>query len=304
MVFRNYFFHYIRKYNKSFPYFNFLHEKNFIKIIKNYKQKLIKKDENIKKIYHKEKYIFSFDDSLKDHVFATNELEKNNILGQFFINTSPIIDKQILNVHKLHLLFGKYKSGELIKTISKHKDFNLKNIKIPIYKKYQLENSLDKDHTIKLKLKIFLNENKNVLLVNKIFNFFFSRSQQKKILKEFYLNEDDIINIDKKGMIIGGHSHSHKRLSNLPNIDQTKEIKKNIFYLSKMLKKKIEYFASPYGDKNSFNKNTLKILKKNVAYHFTTESKDKKKTNYEIPRINCNQLKGGNIYNYKKNNDQ
>lgn len=304
MVLKNYFFHYIRKYNKSFPYFNFLHEKNFIKIIKNNKQKLIKLDENMERIHHKEKYIFSFDDSLKDHVFAANELEKNNILGQFFINTLPIIDRKILGVHKLHLMFGKYESSELIKTVSKYEDFSLKNVKIPTYKKYQLKNSLDKDHVTKLKLKIFLNEKKNVLVVNKIFNFFFSKSQQKKILNEFYLNEDDVINIDKKGMIIGGHSHSHKRLSSLSTIDQAKEIKKNIFYLSKILNKKIEYFASPFGDKNSYNKNTIKILKKNIKYHFTTETKDKKKTNYKIPRINCNQLKDGNIYNYKKNNDQ
>tara|TARA_Y100001970_G_C14190395_1_gene835013 strand:- start:985 stop:1899 length:915 start_codon:yes stop_codon:yes gene_type:complete len=304
MVLENYFFHYIRKYNKSFPYFNFLHEKNFKKIIQNNKKKLIKIGDDINKKNKTKKYIFSFDDGLKDHVFASNVLEKNNILGQFFINTLPIIDKEILSVHKLHLMFGKYKSNELIKVVYKHENLNLKNIKIPIYKKYQLKNSLDKDHIIKLKLKIFLSQKKNLLLVSKIFNFFFSKLEQKKILEGLYLNIDDIINIDKKGMIIGGHSHSHKKLSTLSVINQTKEIKKNIFYLSKILNKKVEYFASPWGHKNSYSNNTIKILKKTVKYHFTTETKNNKKNNYEIPRINCNKLKGGNIYNYKKNNDK
>ena len=301
MALENYFFHYIRKYNRSYPYFNFLHENNFKKIITSKIDKLIKIGDDIDTKYKKKKYIFSFDDGLKDHLFASNILKKKNILGIFFINTVPIIEKKILNVHKLHLIFGRFKSEEIIKELYSIESINLENIKIPSSKRYQLENSLDKDHINKIKLKVFLNQNKNFFLINKLFNFFFSKLTQKKILEKFYLSRDDIIDIDRKGMIIGGHSHSHKLLSSLSFKDQNKEIKKNINYLSKILKKKIDFFASPWGDKKSYNTNTIKILKKNVKYHFTTLQNKVLENNYEIPRINCNKLKYGKIFNYKKN---
>ena len=301
MALENYFFHYIRKYNRSYPYFNFLHENNFKKIITSKIDKLIKIGDEIDTKYKKKKYIFSFDDGLKDHLFASNILKKKNILGIFFINTVPIIEKKILNVHKLHLIFGRFKSEEIIKELYNIESINLENIKIPSSKRYQLENSLDKDHINKIKLKVFLNQNKNFFLINKLFNFFFSKLTQKKILEKFYLSRDDIIDIDRKGMIIGGHSHSHKLLSSLSFKDQNKEIKKNIHYLSKILKKKIDFFASPWGNKKSYNINTIKILKKNVKYHYTTLQNKVLENNYEIPRINCNKLKYGKIFNYKKN---
>ncbi len=301
MALENYFFHYIRKYNRSYPYFNFLHENNFKKIITSKIDKLIKIGDDIDTKYKKKKYIFSFDDGLKDHLFASNILKKKNILGIFFINTVPIIEKKILNVHKLHLIFGRFKSEEIIKELYSIESINLENIKIPSSKRYQLENALDKDHINKIKLKVFLNQNKNFFLINKLFNFFFSKLTQKKILEKFYLSRDDIIDIDRKGMIIGGHSHSHKLLSSLSFKDQNKEIKKNINYLSKILKKKIDFFASPWGNKKSYNTNTIKILKKNVKYHFTTLQNKVLENNYEIPRINCNKLKYGKIFNYKKN---
>ena len=301
MALENYFFHYIRKYNRSYPYFNFLHENNFKKIIASKIDKLIKIGDDIDTKYKKKKYIFSFDDGLKDHLFASNILKKKNILGIFFINTVPIIEKKILNVHKLHLICGRFKSEEIIKELYSIESINLENIKIPSSKRYQLENALDKDHINKIKLKVFLNQNKNFFLINKLFNFFFSKLTQKKILEKFYLSRDDIIDIDRKGMIIGGHSHSHKLLSSLSFKDQNKEIKKNINYLSKILKKKIDFFASPWGNKKSYNTNTIKILKKNVKYHFTTLQNKVLENNYEIPRINCNKLKYGKIFNYKKN---
>ena len=76
-------------------------------------------------------------------------------------------------MHKLHLIFGRFKSEEIIKELYNIESINLENIKIPSSKRYQLENSLDKDHINKIKLKVFLNQNKNFFLINKLFNFFF-----------------------------------------------------------------------------------------------------------------------------------
>ena len=89
---------------------------------------------------------------------------------------------------------------------------------------------------------MFLNQNKNFFLINKLL-IFFSKLTQKKILEKFYLSRDDIIDIDRKGMIIGGHSHSHKLLSSLSFKDQNKEIKKTLT-IYQNFKKKIDFCIS------------------------------------------------------------
>ena len=302
MGIENYYFHYIRKYNKFFPYFEFLHENNFKKIVKTQKKNLIKIEENIDVDYKKKKYIFSFDDGLKDHLFASKILRKNSVLGLFFINTLPLMEKKILNVHKIHLLFGRYDIMEIIKKMNTYENFKLEKMKITNAKKYQLKSLLHRKNLNRIKLKIFLNKNKNTLLVNKLFDYFFSKFLQKKMVSELYLNKDDILKIDKREMIIGGHSHAHQSLSSLSFKKQNIAIKKNLYCLSKILNKKIDYFASPWGNQKSFNSNTIKILKKNVKFHFTTLRNKFPKDNYNIPRINCNKLKGGKIFDYRKNN--
>ena len=65
----------------------------------------------------------------------------------------------------------------------------------------------------------------------------------------------------RSGMIIGGHAHSHRLLGLLKQKEQEIEIK-NISCLKNILNKKVSSFAFPYGGKLSYNKATVKILKK------------------------------------------
>ena len=294
-------YHYVREFDKNFPYFYFLQKKDFLKqilIFKNY----LKLYEN----YHLnlKKNILTFDDGLKDHLSVAKILSKKKIKGIFFINTFPILEKKILNVHKLHFILGKYKSHEILKYLKKI-NFSLNSSKkIVSFKEHQIKNSFNDEERKKIIIKSNLNFRKNKNLISKMFNFFFTKENQKEIFESLYLNEEEIKKIKELGMIIGGHSHNHNNLANLSYKEQLKDLSINKLYLEKILNKKIEFFAFPFGHVNTWNANTIKILQKlNYKYVFTTHHKKiyMDSENYLIPRQNCNKYKFGKIFNFFKN---
>ena len=79
---------------------------------------------------------------------------------------------------------------------------------------------------------------------------------------DIYLTQKQIKKMHEMGMIIGCHSTSHVPLSKLSYEKQFSEINQSKKFIEKITKKKCSHFCFPYGKKNSYNKNTLIILKK------------------------------------------
>ena len=299
-------YHYVKNYSAKFPFFNFLHKDNFIKQVNYFKKnELLKIDESFDYfLKSKHKTLLTFDDGLSDHYYVYKKLLKLKIKAIFFICSYPIIKKDFLGVHKIHLIFSKFNSSEISKALDLLKvNINLDELNFKD-KNYQIKNAKNKEQIKKTKIKIYLNYSlrKNKKIIDKLFNHFFNKKMQKKIFKEFYLTRSQIKEIYKSGMIIGAHSYSHKMLSYLNYNEQKLEIQKNISHLSKLLKEKITFFATPYGGKFSFNKNTIKILKKQkIKYIFDVNNKSFNNNiliKKLISRFNCNKFQYGQIYNY------
>lgn len=300
-------YHYIRNFDKDFPFFNFLHQKDFIKqnnfLLK--KKDFIHLDESLDLNFSEKKFLLTFDDGLKEHLKIAQFLKKRKIMGLFFIPSLPLEKSDFLSIHKIHLIFGKYTSDEIISFFKKFNiKFNYNRNVFSIFKKQKLFlNNKTKitENDKKIYLKTLLNnlDQKNSKFVKDIFNYCFSKKTQKKIFKKFYLTKKDIIKIDKLGMKVGSHGSSHKVLSKLSYKHQLNDISKSLNFLGNILQKKINYFCFPYGGFKVFNKNTIKILKKKkIVFAFNVESKDwsKKSNNLCIPRFDCNEFKYGNIF--------
>ena len=281
-------------------------KKNFNKQISFFrKKKILNLSENFEDfLKSKNKILLSFDDGIKDHYFVFKKLLKLNLKAIFFIPSYPLIKKDFLDTHKVHLILGRFELHEIMEVFEKFKiKINFKKINI-FDKNYQLKKAKNLDEKKKILIKIFLNfylkKNKNQM-IKKLFNYFFTKKIQKKIFKDFYLNSKNIKEMSNSGMIIGGHSYSHKLLENLNYKNQKFEVEKNINHLSKIIGKKINYFAYPYGGRFSFNKKTVKILKdKQVQFLFNTGNKNvaARLKEHDMPRFNCNKFKFGKIYKY------
>ncbi len=301
-------YHYIRTYDKNFPYFNFLDIKNFKKQINFFikQKKLINLNSDINKEYFKNKFLLTFDDGFKEHLKVAKYLKERNLMGFFFIPGMQIEKKDFLPIHKIHLIFGKYNSAELTDIFKKFKiniDFKKKVFDVFQKQKKFLDNN-KKENNVKVYLKTILNniDQKDSKVVNNMFDYCFNKQDRNKIFKNFYLNSNDIINLRKLGMKIGGHSYSHKVLSKLTFEHQKRDISKSLKILSKITKSKIKYFCIPYGGLKVFNNDTLRVLKeKKIELSFNVESKNwsRKSNKLFIPRFDCNEFKFGKIYNYK-----
>ena len=82
-------YHYIRNKNKLFPNYNALSKRNYVNQIKNFSRKgLINSYEEL--FIDSDKYLPTFDDGFKDHIFAAEVLKKHNAIGIFFIPTLPL----------------------------------------------------------------------------------------------------------------------------------------------------------------------------------------------------------------------
>tara|TARA_X000000950_G_C13917002_1_gene661523 strand:- start:1818 stop:2705 length:888 start_codon:yes stop_codon:yes gene_type:complete len=290
-------YHYVRNYQKEFPFYNFLPKKNFEKQIKNFSNKgLISTYREIFEI--NDKYLVTFDDGLKDHIYAAEILKKKNCVGIFFIPTTPIKKKKILDVHKTHLIVGKMSGKETIeeleRLINKNKIKNYFNYK-------EKEKYIDAYHNrgdefYKKEFKKIMNYYGNLKLRSKILNELIKIFEIKVSYKDYYMNKKELKYLLNLGMIIGSHSENHILLSRLSYNQQFKDIKNSKNYLENILNEEINTFCYPYGGKISYNYDTLKILKLlKFKIAFSVENreinrKDFKNKPFELPRFDCNQF--------------
>jgi peptidoglycan/xylan/chitin deacetylase (PgdA/CDA1 family) len=289
-------YHYIREKNEEYPYWNFITKKKFednLNIFSKNKQQLKPNDELY---YNKNLNILTFDDGFKDHLWVAEKLKRKNLLGIFFISSLPFKNGKILDVHRAHLVLGKISAKIAYEKL------------LEILKQKKYDNFLDNKNIEKFKnLYKHHNDNKYKKEFKKIINYFGKLKTKSLLLdelckyfhinetaKSFYLNKKEIKYLSSLGMIIGSHTESHTLLSRLNFKQQMKEIKNSKIFLEKTINKKVEYFCYPYGNKLSYNLDTLKILNK-LKFKFGFLAHPKEITNYnykfkplELPRFDCN----------------
>lgn len=290
-------YHYVRSYNKKFPNYNFLNKKKFRDQISFFsKAGIISQEKEI--FLSNNKYLLTFDDGLKDHIWAAEELKKNNCIGIFFISSSPLETKKIQDVHKIHLILGKI---DPVSVIQELKNFSEKK-KLKFYSKEEIINKnkwaykvFDDEESAKV-FKRIMNFHKNLKNKEKVLNHLLNFFEIKTTYKNYYMSKKEIKYISELGMLIGSHGHGHNLLSNLNYNLQHTELKRSKKFLESFLKKECNFFCYPYGGVKSYNSDTLKILKElNYKLAFSVGNCDIKtndiiKRPLELPRYDCNQF--------------
>lgn len=84
-------------------------------------------------------------------------------------------------------------------------------------------------------------------------------------------NEEDIIYAIKKDFIIGNHSYNHPHFSEIPLSEAKNQIKKtdviiNNLYKKARIKRRLNLFRFPYGDKGGKNKKSIQEVLRKLNY--------------------------------------
>jgi len=217
----------------------------------------------------------TFDHGTIDHMqYVAPELEKRGLRGLFFILTMiteekkiPIEDKQ----RRLETLHRK----ELCKMLCNELKIAYEPKKAEKYLSWFKLYTLEERYLRYLRDQKVSKENYYTFIDN-----FFTKNfgDEKKFVELEYLNWDQIIELDKRGHIIGSHGHYH--------IGDMKDFSKSIELIENKIKKKVNYVSYPNGVKKISDED-LKKLGIRIAY--TTEQ-EKEVTPYQVQRLDCNQL--------------
>ena len=248
-----------------------LNSRDFEKILKFLKlnYKINDPNEWINKLKNKQlknnDICLTFDDALlSQYTIALKVLNKFKLKAFWFVYSSVFNGKlDEFEIHrKFRTMYYKDFNGfysHFLKNSQINKNFK-KNLKYqaffkymkkfyPIYSSEDIEFRFIRDKILNKK------EYDNILRVM----MRSKKTNEKKLSLNLWLNNNHLVNLKKKGHVIGMHAYNHPyKLGELNYKDQKKELTKNYNHLKKVTECKPISISYPNG---SFNKDTIRILK-------------------------------------------
>ena len=301
-------YHYVREGSEDLPYFRYLHTHDFIDqldYLQNYYD-LISKDQFLEsietKVPVKNAMVLTFDDGLIDHYHVTEILVERGLWGIFYIPTGCYTSQKLINVHRVHMLLGRYGGPKILKALKniltedmvvdkdvlRFHDITYLNI---------TEHDAATSHVKKLINFSILDEIKDKIL-GQLMDMFFEN--ETALMQDYYLNSNQIKSMHNAGMMIGAHSVTHPVFSKLSFENQNFEITESFSYLENIIGTSWpKTFCYPHGGDHVFNQDTLRILEnERYLFSFSVEQKeieyiDLKEKIQALPRYDCNQFHHG-----------
>ncbi|MEK7575803.1 MAG: polysaccharide deacetylase family protein [Patescibacteria group bacterium] len=239
----------------------------------------------------------TLDDGTKDHYSnALPILEKYKATAVFFVPTG-IFEGILPYTQKIHVLLSKFDIAEIIDNFN---DF-LKNNFSEIYEKFfipedeRLSDTKRHDYGGDFRIDNFkekITSSPKNLREDFIKNFFDKVNiSEKDLIKELFIDENEMIDMDKKGFLIGYHTHYHNAIDTLNEKEIEEDLNKSKEYFKRILNKDPDFFSYPYGRSSE---TAIKVLKENgIRYAVTIERKGVSKNDnpLKIPRYDVNDIK-------------
>lgn len=304
-------YHYVRLPDEGYPNFKYLHFEDFCSQLNYFednfgfvsKQDLVKSLETGKVT---DGVILTFDDAFRDHYqFVFPELKRRGLWGIFYVPTLPFQQEKILDVHRIHLLLGKFDSrdilSELNNIVTEEMLSHIDNVEFKeLTYGTQKSNVEDSFVTVKRILNYYISYHYRSRVIDQLITKFFG--QDKNLMEEVYLSVPDLQEMEEAGMVIGSHTSSHPVLSKLNTKDQELEIKDSFSFLNSFLKfTDFKTFCYPHGGFHTFTDKTEEILEnEQVHFSFNVEARDINSSDLlnrkqALPRYDCNLFPYGSI---------
>ena len=227
--------------------------------------------------------VITFDDGYEDNFLnALPLLKKHKVCACFFIASNPIILNKNYWIDEL---------SSMLEMIDFTKEFSdnkfLKEITPMLYK---LKNATSKTHK-SLAKQIFIEFNKmDEFTKSKALKALRDVCYDKAITTPNLMTINQIKKLQTEGHLLGGHSVTHPRLSNLSKHDVEQEIAEGIIQLRACFED-VRYFAYPFGKKDDLPRDVdhaYKVLAhQDIELAVTTEDRSvslKGTHRYMVPR--------------------
>ena len=225
-------------------------------------------------------FYLTFDDGTRDHIEEVfPRLQRRGLEGAFFPVTEPLVDGRIVALEKGRFL--QYARDDYDAFLISFYDSlcGLYPGLDPKAIEPTSENIAD-SHTYLSQYAFYSDEERffrktrdSVLTPEQfeaVMGDMFPRhfGDEKDFIREFYMSWEDLTELQRGGMVVGGHTHCHGMLGNLTVEQQREDIETCLRHLSARLPEPVDVFAFPFGN---YNQDTLTILRDNeISISFTT----------------------------------
>ncbi len=229
--------------------------------------------------------ILTFDDGLKDHHRVASMLSDEKIPASFLIPANAVENRKVIKSHKIQFVLDSAEEKRVVRDIfdslkaSKEEEWGL-------WKTYSVSKWKNNWWSPEM---VFVT---NILRTHKkggeVTDSLFAdlvTPDEASFCEDFYLTENDVLDLVSSNMQVGGHGYLSESLTLL---DQENDIAKSLNYVKKFHNNDLA-FSYPNG---SYDSSTLKIIEElGCKFAFTTEQidVDNKASFLEIPRYDAPQ---------------
>jgi peptidoglycan/xylan/chitin deacetylase (PgdA/CDA1 family) len=242
--------------------------------------------------------VLTFDDGLIDHYeHVLPELRARGLWGLFFV-PGPI-DDDALAVHRVHTLLGTTPATAVAEALAAMVDpADVRAGRREEFERMYESSSSDEAVTrVKRTLNYFLPYDR----VPEVFDALEERFPVASVdPTDLYLSPEQVGALSDAGMLVGGHTVTHRVLSRLSPDEQRSEVERSLSYVERVASDQpIRSFAYPYGTAETFDDASLAALRESDCdVAFTTEpgavtADALAETPLQLARRDCNEFRHG-----------
>jgi len=217
--------------------------------------------------------LLTFDDGLKDHCrFVLPILAELDLAGLFFILTRPLQEKRLCNTQRVHLLRQHLGEEAFVHEM-------VSCLPAEWARQFETGDGLDRpgryrwdgDHLARVKSLVSYELPGD--LAETVLSALFAKhlGAEEAACAMMHLDWDDAAEMQRKGMTLGAHGHTHQIYARLSPIEQEADISRCLDILHDKTTGEVWSFCYPFGKMGTFDDHTRAILQDHgIACAFTS----------------------------------
>lgn len=212
--------------------------------------------------------ILTFDDGLKEQMKTLALLDSLGVTAMYFVPTAPLLQRDVLDVHKLHMIRSRLSDVELAADLGQRFNFET----------YQFDDQLlaiqyRYDELISRKVKYFLNfvldASARLAWTSRRFVELFG--SERSASEALYMSAEDL-HVLARRHLLGTHAHTHVPLATLTAAQVHLEISQSLDVLEHLSGRRPLGISYPFGGKSAVSEPVFAAAQASgLAYGFTME---------------------------------
>ena len=239
--------------------------------------------------------LLTFDDGLREHYSeVTPMLVDRGIQGIFFVITSCLQEQRVAAAHMNHFLMAKlefeFYQRNFLQTLHDllpHTGVNLEIDRTVAERTYRWDTP--KIASFKYLFNFVLDPDIRDTVVKALFEEHVA--EENSFSQELYMSWAEAKEMQRAGMVFGGHSHQHRSLATLSEEDSLRDLSTCWKLIGEHLSPQSVWpFCYPYGKRDSFTETTVLQLKRlgfNCSFSTEVGSNFPGQDVFTLRRVDC-----------------